>query len=322
MALLRAYLFLGIVHLGALAFSRGEIMANSDFLAQLAPLAGLAFTKMTGTGNDFILMDNRQAIVPQDVMPLLAEAICKRSRSVGADGLILLSPSARVDQRLGKIDFRWDFFNADGSSAEMCGNGGRCAARFAFDKGLAGPEMVFDTLAGPIRAWVNGPVVKLEMVPPFDAYGDLELEAVGRAVRMDGINTGVPHAVVAVEDLEAAPVRDLGRALRFHEYFSPAGTNVNFCAVRDGELWVRTYERGVEDETLACGTGAVAAALMAGAKGLMEAPVTVRVRSGEKLTVHYERENDGGFREVLLEGPASYIYEGVLNQEAFAWLAV
>jgi diaminopimelate epimerase len=297
-------------------------MANSDPIAQLAPLAGLSFTKMTGTGNDFIFMDNRQAKVPKDVMPLLAKAVCKRSRSVGADGLILLSPSARVDQRLGKVDFLWDFFNADGSSAEMCGNGGRCAARFAFDKGLAGPEMVFDTLAGPIRAWVEGSVVKLEMVPPFGAYRSLELEAAGREVRMDGVNTGVPHAVVGVDDLEAALVTELGRAIRFHEHFAPAGTNVNFCAASDGELWVRTYERGVEDETLACGTGAVAAALMAGDKGLMQAPITVRVRSGEKLTVYYERDDDGGFREVFLEGPASYIYEGVLNKEAFAWLAV
>ncbi len=297
-------------------------MATSDPTAQLAPLAGLAFTKMTGTGNDFIFMDNRQAKVPKDVMPLLAKAVCKRSRSVGADGLILMSPSARVDQRLGKVDFLWDFFNADGSSAEMCGNGGRCAARFAVDHGLAGPEMVFDTLAGPIRAWVEGSVVKLEMVPPFGAYRDLELSAADREVRLDGVNTGVPHAVLAVEDLEAAPVFELGRALRFHEHFAPAGTNVNFTAALDGELWVRTYERGVEDETLACGTGAVASALMAGAKGLLKSPVTARVRSGEKLIVHFQRDGDGGFREVFLEGPASYVYQGVLHEEAFAWLAV
>ena len=290
-------------------------------MAQLAPLAGLSFTKMTGTGNDFILMDNRQAKVPKEAMPLLAEAICKRSRSVGADGLILLSPSARVDPKLGKVDFLWDFFNADGSSAEMCGNGGRCAARFALDKGLAAPEMVFDTLAGPIRAWVKGTLVKLEMVPPLGAYRGLELEAAGQTVCMDGVNTGVPHAVVPVDDLEAAPVKDMGRELRFHQHFAPAGTNVNFSVAREDELWVRTYERGVEDETLACGTGAVAAALTAGAKGILRPPITVRVRSGEKLTVHFDLNHDE-FSEVFLEGPASYIYEGVLNQEAFAWMAV
>jgi diaminopimelate epimerase len=296
-------------------------MSTQNPLAQLEPLAGLAFTKMTGTGNDFILMDNRQAQVPKEVMPLLAQAICKRSRSVGADGLILLSPSARVDHKLGKVDFLWDFFNADGSSAEMCGNGGRCAARFALDKGLADSEMVFDTLAGPIRAWVQGSIVKLEMVPPFGAYRDLELEAAGRAYCFDGVNTGVPHAVVTVDDLEAAPVREVGREIRFHQHFAPAGTNVNFARPMEGELWVRTYERGVEDETLACGTGAVAAALMAGAKGDLKPPVTVRVRSGEKLIVHYELNGDG-FSEVFLEGPASYVYEGVLNKEAFAWMAV
>jgi diaminopimelate epimerase len=296
-------------------------MSTQDPMAHLAPLAGLSFTKMTGTGNDFILMDNRAAKVPQEVMPLLAEAVCKRGRSVGADGLILLSPSARVDDKLGKVDFLWDFFNTDGSSAEMCGNGGRCAARFALDKGLAGPEMVFDTLAGPIRAWVEGSVVKLEMVPPFGAYRDLELDAAGKAVCFDGVNTGVPHAVVPVKDLEAAPVVEVGREIRFHQHFAPAGTNVNFARPHEGELWVRTYERGVEDETLACGTGAVAAALMAGAKGELEPPVTVRVRSGEKLIVHFDLSGDG-FSEVFLEGPASYVYEGVLNHEAFAWMVV
>ncbi len=317
------------------------MMGNRQDLDRLTSLAGLAFTKMTGTGNDFILVDNRQGRVAAELMSLLARALCARSRSVGADGLILLSPSARVDPKLGKVDFRWDFFNADGSSAEMCGNGGRCAARFALDKGLAGPEMVFDTLAGPIRAWVQGAVVKLEMVPPSAAFQDLELEAGGRRLSLDGVNTGVPHAVLLVDDLEAAPVRELGRAVRFHQHFAPAGTNVNFAAVQGGELWIRTYERGVEDETLACGTGAVASALVAGARGLLQPPITVRVRSGERLTVHFpptgggdgggdggrDGGRDGGGAqgkqfggEVFLEGPASYVYEGVLLQEAFAWL--
>jgi len=289
-------------------------------LQGLPALAGMDITKMTGTGNDFILVDNRKARVPVELMPLLARAVCRRRQSVGADGLILLEPSDRVDPKHGKIDFRWHFYNADGSEAEMCGNGGRCAARFARDRGLAGDEMVFDTLAGPIRAWmVKEDVVRLQMVPPSGAYRDLELEALDRRVRLDGVNTGVPHAVLAVEGLEAAPVRELGRALRFHPHFQPAGTNVNFTAVKDGELWIRTYERGVEDETLACGTGAVASALVAGGRGLLKPPITVRVRSGELLKVYFTPRGER-FEKVMLEGAAAYVFEGTLDRQAFDWL--
>ncbi len=292
---------------------------NAEF-EQLTALHGLAFTKMNGSGNDFILVDNRVAKLEPAVMPLLAKGACARGRSVGADGLIILEPSDRVDPAWGRVDFAWHFFNADGSSAEMCGNGGRCAARFAFDQGLAGDHMVFDTLAGPIRAWVRDAVVKLEMVPPRGAYRDLRLAALDGQVTLHGVNTGVPHAVLPVEDLKAAPVRELGRALRFHRHFAPAGTNVNFVCVHDGELLVRTYERGVEDETLACGTGAVASALVAGSQGWLKPPVSVRVKSGEILKVHFSAD-ENGFREVLLEGAASYVYEGVLHREAFQWLA-
>ena len=285
----------------------------------LEPLAGLQFAKMNGTGNDFILVDNRAGRVAPEVMSLLARAVCARGRSVGADGLILLKGSDRVDKELGKVDFAWDFYNADGSSAEMCGNGGRCAARFAHEMGLAGDSMVFDTLAGPIRAWVNGAVVKLEMVRPFGAYDGLALAAGEWSVTLEGVNTGVPHAVLRVDDLEAAPVRELGRLLRYHEHFAPAGSNVNFAALSGGELMVRTYERGVEDETLACGTGAVAAALTAG-RGLgLDSPVTVRVRSGETLKVYFNG-SDKEPREVFLEGEARYAYRGVLDREAFGWL--
>lgn len=288
-------------------------------LSALQALHGLRFAKMNGSGNDFVLLDNRVAGIDPELMPALARGLCARGRSVGADGLIILEPSDRVDPRLGRVDFRWHFYNADGSSAEMCGNGGRCAARFALDRGLAGPAMVFDTIAGPIRAWVDGVTVKLEMVPPGGAYGGLALEGPSGPLELAGINTGVPHAVVAVEDLESTPVRELGRFLRFHQQFAPAGTNVNFVRGQEDELWVRTYERGVEDETLACGTGAVASALMAGQWGWLQSPVTVRVRSGERLKVYYSVEG-GQFKEVFLEGAASYVYEGELNREAFAWM--
>jgi diaminopimelate epimerase len=288
-------------------------------LARLEALHGLAFSKMNGSGNDFILVDNRVAKLPDQLLPSMARGLCARGRSVGADGLIVLAPSDRVDALRGRVDFLWHFFNADGSSAEMCGNGGRCAARFALDQGLAGAAMIFDTLAGPIRAWVEGSRVKLEMVPPGGAYRDLVLPDLPGAPRMDGINTGVPHAVIFAQDLEGAAVKDLGRAVRFHGHFAPAGTNVNFAQARDGRLWVRTYERGVEDETLACGTGAVASALMAGTRLGLVSPVSVMVRSNEELKVHFRAQGES-FSEVFLEGAASYVYGGRLHREAFAWL--
>lgn len=289
-------------------------------IQSLIPLAGIEIVKMTGTGNDFVVLDNREAKVPREAMPLLAKAVCQRRRSVGADGLIILEPTDRVDPDLGPVDFRWHFFNADGSAAEMCGNGGRCAARFAYDRGLARREMVFDTIAGPIQAWLgdNG-LVKLQMVRPFDAYSDLELEAAGQKLRMHGINSGVPHAVLLWEDIQAAPLKDLGREIRFHQHFAPAGTNVNFARAVGGELVVRTYERGVEDETLACGTGAVASALMLGPALGLTSPVTVKVASGERLKIYFEGQGDS-FSQVFLEGAADYVFQGTLHEEAFSWI--
>ena len=291
---------------------------------KLSALAGIPFTKMTGTGNDFVIFDGREVKIPQDIRSLLAKAVCCRRRSVGADGIIILEPVERIDDAKGKIDFKWDFYNADGSLAEMCGNGGRCVGRYAHDRGFAGSEMIFDTIAGPIRAMVlqnqdGDPKIKLEMTPPFGHYSDLELQVKGGQALLDGVNTGVPHAVMRVDDLSSADVVGLGRELRYHEHFAPAGTNVNFIKPVGDELQVRTYERGVEDETLACGTGCVASSLVAGWRGWMEPPITVRVASGELLKVYFDAGQDGP-GEVFMEGSADYVYEGVLHQNAFNWL--
>ena len=292
---------------------------DSAQIKRLEALAGIDLVKMTGTGNDFILVDNREAGVPQELMPDLAQGLCQRRRSAGADGMIFLEPSRRVDPVRGTVDWRWHFFNADGSAAEMCGNGGRCAARFAHDVGLAGTEMVFDTTAGPIRAWILDEGVKLEMIHPFGAYQGVELEVDGDTVKMDGVNTGVPHAVIAVRDIDQAPVVPVGRQVRFDQHFAPAGTNVNFACTAGDELVVRTYERGVEDETLACGTGAVASALMLGPAMGLKPPVTVKVRSGERLKVHFDKQGEE-FGSVFLEGAAHYVYSAKLHAEALAWL--
>jgi diaminopimelate epimerase len=293
-------------------------------LEKLQPLAGTPFTKMTGTGNDFIVIDGRGRHIPKELRSLLARTVCRRRQSVGADGMMILEPGGPDNKPVESIDFIWDFYNADGSVAEMCGNGGRCAGRFAYEHGLAGKEMTFLTVAGPIKAMVNtdgpSPIVKLQMTKPFGNYHDAEIETSFGTIVVSGINTGVPHAVVMADDIEAAPVFDLGREMRNHEFFKPAGTNVNFIKPVNGELLVRTYERGVEDETLACGTGCVASAIVAGWKGIMTPPVNIKVRSGERLKIYFDKGQEVP-EEVYLEGAADYVYEGVLSPDAFNWIA-
>jgi len=214
------------------------------------------FYKMHGGGNDFVLIDHRAGFIPEAEQPALARRLCHRQLGVGADGLILIEASRAAN-------FRWRFYNADGSEPEMCGNGGRCAARFAVLLGIAPETLSFETLSGVIHAEVRGRRVKLALtgVGDFRLNQTIPLEeadVIGHFVRV-----GVPHLVVPVDDLEAAAVTEWGRLLRFHPMFQPAGTNVSFVRFTGPQnLSIRTYERGVEDETLACGTGSVAAALV------------------------------------------------------------
>ena len=280
-------------------------------------LAGLKFRKMSGAGNDFIMIDNREQKLTIEVLRKLAAGLCPRGMAVGADGLIALKPASRVDDKFGKLDFAWDFFNSDGSSAEMCGNGSRCAARFAKDLGLAGDSQLFDTIAGPIRAWIIAEdQVRIGMTVPFDFYFDVKLKAEGQTFTVMGANTGVPHAVVVVPDIENIPLESWGRALRFHEHFAPAGTNVNFVQQVGDKILMRTYERGVEGETLACGTGAVASALTMAIKNRLASPVAVRVRSGKVLQISFTSpDNNKTFSEIYMEGPANYIYDGALSDD-------
>ena len=268
-----------------------------------------SFYKMTGSGNDFILIDNRDGVLDSEGVKDFVTAVCRRKFSVGADGLILIEPSE-------KADFRWRFFNQDGSVAEMCGNGGRCAARFAVLNQICGPELSFETDAGIVRAVVDGIRVRLEMTKPVGIVLDEALEAGGKTFSMDRINTGVPHVVIWVEDLEGVPVVAWGRPIRNHARYAPAGTNVNFATRSEqGIFLIRTYERGVEDETLACGTGSVAVALIAAQKGLAKSPVSVKTRGGDILTIHF---TTSGFEfvDVFLEGDARVIYQGRLWNEA------
>ncbi|MBI3990153.1 MAG: diaminopimelate epimerase [candidate division NC10 bacterium] len=269
----------------------------------------LTFYKMSGSGNDFVLIDNRGKRLDQDPQEF-ARKICHRQLSVGADGLILLEPSEMAD-------FKMRIINADGSEAEMCGNGGRCIARLAHMLGVANERMAFETLAGLIRAEVRGARVKLQMVKPYGLRLNLDIPISGSRYTVHSINTGVPHAILFTQDLDRAPVFELGRKLRYHEAFQPAGTNVDFVQVTGpNAIRIRTYERGVEDETFACGTGATASALIAASLGRVTSPVAVTVRSGERLTVYFE-ERDGTFEEVFFEGEVRLVCHGELWEEAW-----
>ena len=271
----------------------------------------IEFCKMSGSGNDFILIDNRDASLAVGDLVSFVKRVCERKVSVGADGLIVIESSDRAD-------FKWRFFNADGSEVEMCGNGGRCAARFALLNGIAGENMRFETVAGIIDAEVRGDIVKIRLTEPHTLVMDDRIEVAGQPLSVHSVNTGVPHVVNFVEDdLEGFDVFNTGRAIRYHEHYRPTGTNANFAAVVDNHtLRVRTYERGVEGETLACGTGSVASALIAAQKGFVESPVDVRVQSGETLRIHFERTAEG-FTKVYLEGKATVVYQGRLWDEAW-----
>jgi diaminopimelate epimerase len=270
----------------------------------------IEFYKMSGSGNDFIIIDNRDLSLNVGDLPTFARRVCARKISVGADGLFLIEPSMTVD-------FKWQFFNSDGSVAEMCGNGSRCVARYAYLKGIAPKEMSFETIAGIISAEVNGDIVKVKLTDPSAVEAGIKIDADGQKFILDSIDTGVPHAVVFVDDLDDCAVFDLGRKIRRHECFQPRGANANFATVIDRhKIRVRTYERGVEDETLACGTGMVAAVLTAAQRGLVESPTDVLVQSGETLRIYFTKKDDR-FGEIYLEGKVKIVYHGFLFEEAY-----
>ena len=270
----------------------------------------ITFSKMSGSGNDFIVIDNRQGEVDGLDLVDFITAVCRRKMSVGADGLILIESS-------DKVDFRWRFFNSDGSLAEMCGNGARCAARFAYLNGIAGENLSFETEAGIINGQVKGGGAKVKIPDPVDLRLDYTVDLENGPLVVSSVDTGVPHVVVMTDSVAEVNVFGLGREIRYHEAFAPAGTNVNFiCQQKPGKLAIRTYERGVEDETLACGTGAIASALVAACKTNWTSPINLVTRSGESLTIHFH-ENNHLFTDVYLEGDARLIYTAELNQDAW-----
>lgn len=270
----------------------------------------IPFTKMSGSGNDFVIVDNRDGQVKDAAKKDLVIKACARKTGVGADGMIFVENS-----KSEKADFRWDFYNDDGGSAEMCGNGARCVARFAFENGIAASnKMTFETIAGPVSAEVDGTTVTVQLTPPQDLRRDMEIELNGERIQLDHLDTGVPHAVVFTDNIKDADIQSIGRGIRFHGAFAPRGTNVNLVqVVGENRIEVRTYERGVEGETLACGTGVVACSIIAALQGKVKTPVEGKTKGGDVLTVHFNPEN-GAVDKVLLEGPAKITFQGSIAE--------
>ncbi len=280
------------------------------------------FWKMSGSGNDFVVVDNRAGVVPLARAGAFARRVCERRVSIGADGVVLIDGVAAGEPGAGEAHFRWTYFNADGSEGELCGNGAMCGARFAVLHGIAPGRCRFQTPSGIVAAEVpdaDKPLVRIEIADPGPIGQEVWIEVEDRDLALRPVRVGVPHAVVVVNDVDAfadaASFWRIGRGVRCHAAFAPAGTNVDVIAVVDGQtLRMRTYERGVEDETLACGTGAVASAMVAVAAGVVTRPVTVGTSGGLPLEVDFRSEG-GRVSGVTLAGQARVVASGVLWEE-------
>ena len=262
------------------------------------------FTKMVGSGNDFIVVDRRRkAPISRAEGARLAKKLCDRRWAVGADGLVILEPSR-------KADFRMRIFNPDGSEAEMCGNGSRCAAYYV--TGGRG-RVTFETLAGLLEAQVRGTLVKVKLPNPHSFRPALKATVCGKKLILHSIVASVPHAILFVENPDRIDVDCWGESIRNHRLFRPRGTNVDFVKVRGKcSIGIRTYERGVEGETLACGTGSTASALVAAKLKGLPSPITVLTKGGEELRIFF-RETGGRFEEVYLEGRVRNVFEGRIS---------
>jgi diaminopimelate epimerase len=278
-------------------------------------MQAIPFTKMSGVGNDFIIVDNRAGILNAIGPNEFARRVCTRRLSLGGDELMLVEPPTAGG------DFSMRTINPDGSEVKMCGNASRCVARYAYSRGIAGARMTIDTLGGLVDAWVEADEVrvKLQLTSRLELHHTLTAEG-GRYVAHAVEVSGAPHAVVYLDDVDTASseaIHRLGAAIRHHADF-PQGINVNFIQVIDRHtLWQRTFERGVEGETLACGTGAAASSTISALLGRVEAPVRLHVLGGE-LSVSFKRRGER-FDDLFLGGGARFVAEGLLHPEAWSW---
>ena len=275
----------------------------------MSPSLVVEFTKMHGAGNDFLVLDNRWYRFSDEELSEMAATWCRRRYGVGADGLLALNPTEEDG-----VAYRMRYVNSDGSWATMCGNGARCLARFALSADFDGPELTFDTDAGRYRAAIattDADRIRLFVPSPSGMNLDIELETdLGGPVHF--VHTGTEHLVVFVPDLSAAPVAEWAPRLREDARLDPPGANVNFVEVRPDGLHVRTYEKGVEEETLSCGTGVLAAAVLATATDRIATdPVRVHTRGGT-LTVGNLSNGEGD--SLYLEGPVVTVFRGSITR--------
>lgn len=272
----------------------------------------LRFFKMNGAGNDFIIVDNRDLSLTKELDADTIAALCDRHRGIGADGLLAVEPARKG------ADFRFRYYNADGGEAEMCGNGARCFGRFTAHLGeIVLKKVTFETIAGTLAAEMVGEDVRIAMSEPTDLKLDTGATVAGVDSPLHFINTGVPHVVTFLDSPEALDGFDVfthGGAIRHHAAFQPAGTNANFAAVlAPDHISIRTFERGVEDETLACGTGMVACALIHHLLTGAPSPIKVDVEGGDTLEIGFEKTGDRSFSKVTLTGPADFVFEGEID---------
>jgi len=257
----------------------------------------IKFSKYQGTGNDFILFDNREGVIDHNNTQWIRQ-LCDRRFGIGADGVMLL------ENELG-CDFRMVYYNADGNISSMCGNGGRCIINFANTLGIIKENYVFNAVDGLHEAYIKDDIIYLKMNDVPSVLVD---------TNNYNLNTGSPHYVSFVEDTATIDIKKEGAAIRYHSDFAPAGTNVNFIDTKDGIIHIRTYERGVEDETLSCGTGVTAAAIVCGiAMDLPFGQQEVQLQTmGGRLKVRFDKQTDGSFTNIWLIGPGVKVFDGIV----------
>lgn len=271
------------------------------------------FSKMTGAGNDFVVVDNRELVIQDPER--FAKTVCDRRYGIGGDGVLLV-------ERSTKADFTMKYYNADGSCGGMCGNGGRCIAQFAKSIGIVEEnKLAFEALGHVYSGTIDHDIVSLRMKDPSATSLGEKIDVDGMIITVNFVDTGSPHCVILEQenpsllrpDFSTAEIFHLGRKLRYHQRYAPDGANINFVQLIDTtSIKIRTYERGVEDETLACGTGSIASAVVAAMLKKCASPVKVHTRSNEILTISFlTREKE--ISEVTLKGTAQLVFQGSID---------
>jgi len=274
-------------------------------------MKNISFVKMSGASNDFIIIDkvqNPEIALTNNVI----SSLCNRRNGIGADGIIIISDRE-------EFDFSMDYFNADGSTGTLCGNGARCAIKFAGDTGKTKSNYV-SFISNEIEytgEMLDNGLIKFNMKPPVNIEKNISLEVAGLGISASFLHTGSPQVVIVVDDIDEVRVIKIGKEIRYSERFAPDGTNVNFIETTGKKIFIRTYERGVEDETYACGTGAVAASIIGNIKFGIKPPVSLHTKGGDELVVDFIADGSD-YTNVSLTGPAKEVFKGEISINLFS----